>query len=99
MCLTLPTWKSYGFGPSFIILPLCSRNLGQANHNKIPDLSDLEPQLGHIKTLSTLYLEGNPCELADKTGYRRKVMLAVPRLQQIDAVYVPVSGPMSLFFN
>ncbi|KAG6917007.1 hypothetical protein DXG01_004272 [Tephrocybe rancida] len=55
------------------------------NGNEIPDLTGLEPQLGGIKTLETLYLEANPCQKKDMTGYRRKIMLALPQLKQIDA--------------
>ncbi|KAG7089781.1 hypothetical protein E1B28_011433 [Marasmius oreades] len=60
------------------------------NGNQIPDLKALEPELGHIKTLQTIYLEANPCQKNDMTGYRRKVMLALKQLQQIDATYVKV---------
>lgn len=55
------------------------------NGNKIPDLRGLEPELAGITTLETLYLEANPCQRNDMTGYRRKIMLALPQLQQIDA--------------
>ncbi|KAF9450342.1 L domain-like protein [Macrolepiota fuliginosa MF-IS2] len=58
------------------------------NGNKIPDLFALDTQLRHIGTLRTLYLEANPCHKQDMTGYRRKVMLALPQLTQIDATYV-----------
>ncbi|GLB40197.1 putative thiamin pyrophosphokinase, catalytic domain [Lyophyllum shimeji] len=56
--------------------------------NQIPDLTSLVPQLGGMKSLETLYLEANPCQTKDMTGYRRKVMLALPQLKQIDATYV-----------
>ncbi|KAJ8521128.1 hypothetical protein ONZ45_g2171 [Pleurotus djamor] len=62
-----------------------------ANGNKIPDLHALETQLGHIKSLETLYLEANPCQMNDMAGYRRKIMLALPQLKQIDATYVRAS--------
>ncbi|KAG6865722.1 hypothetical protein C0991_012368 [Blastosporella zonata] len=55
------------------------------NGNEIPDLLGLEPQLAAIKSLETLYLEANPCQKKDMTGYRRKIMLALPQLKQIDA--------------
>lgn len=55
------------------------------NGNKIPDLQTLEPHLGGLATLETLYLEANPCQTKDMTGYRRKIMLALPQLKQIDA--------------
>lgn len=61
------------------------------NGNKIPDLHSLDAQLRHIKTLKTLYLEANPCQTLDRAGYRRKVMLALPQLTQIDATYVRAS--------
>ncbi|PPQ67525.1 hypothetical protein CVT25_006066 [Psilocybe cyanescens] len=55
------------------------------NGNKIPDLSALEPELKSISSLETLYLEANPCQKNDMTGYRRKIQLALPQLKQIDA--------------
>lgn len=60
----------------------------QANTNCISTLKDLEPQLGKTKTLETIYLEGNPCQRAEGVNYRRKVMLALPQVTQIDATYV-----------
>ena len=60
----------------------------QINGNQIPDLSALDTELKSISTLKTLYLEMNPCQENDRTGYRRKVMLALPHLIQIDALYV-----------
>ncbi|KAJ6505957.1 L domain-like protein [Mycena vulgaris] len=53
--------------------------------NKIPTLHALDSQLKHITTLETLYLEGNPCQTTDMAGYRRKIILALPQLKQIDA--------------
>ena len=58
------------------------------NGNKIPDLLTLEEELGSLSTLTTIYLEGNPCQLDNMSGYRRKVMLALPQLKQIDATWV-----------
>ncbi|KAL0570211.1 protein phosphatase regulatory subunit Sds22 [Marasmius crinis-equi] len=55
------------------------------NGNQIPDLHALESQLAHISTLETIYLEANPCQRNDMTGYRRKIMLALKQLKQIDA--------------
>lgn len=55
------------------------------NGNQIPDLQSLEPQLGGLAALETLYLEANPCQTRDMTGYRRKIMLSLPQLKQIDA--------------
>ena len=58
------------------------------NGNQIPDLLALDSQLAHIETLETIYLEANPCQRNDMTGYRRKIMLALKQLKQIDATYV-----------
>ncbi|KAF8656879.1 hypothetical protein AX16_002425 [Volvariella volvacea WC 439] len=57
------------------------------NGNQIPDLKALDTQLHHIETLRTIYLEANPCQTSDMAGYRRKVMLALPQVTQIDATY------------
>jgi len=57
----------------------------QASYNKIPDLQDLDNELAVLPNLETVYLEGNPCQLKDRTGYRRKVILALPNIQQVDA--------------
>lgn len=57
----------------------------QMNGNQIPDLHALDSQVASIKTLETLYLEANPCQTSDMTGYRRKIILALPQLKQIDA--------------
>jgi hypothetical protein len=61
---------------------------GQLNNNKIADLRALEPQLKSMESLETIYLEGNPCQQAEGTGYRRKIMLALPQVKQIDATLV-----------
>lgn len=38
--------------------------------------------------LETIYLEGNPCQQVESTSYRRKIMLALPQVKQIDATSV-----------
>ena len=58
------------------------------NGNKIPDLTALESELKPLPNLTTLYLEANPCQTNDMTGYRRKIQIALPQLKQIDATYV-----------
>ncbi|CAA7267154.1 unnamed protein product [Cyclocybe aegerita] len=63
------------------------------NGNQIPDLHALESELKPISTLQTLYLEANPCQTNDMTGYRRKIMLALPQLKQIDALYTRAAAP------
>jgi len=57
----------------------------QASGNKIQNLRALDSQLAPLKKLETVYLEGNPCQLNDMTGYRRKIILALPQVKQIDA--------------
>jgi protein phosphatase 1 regulatory subunit 7 len=56
----------------------------QVNHNKIKTLQALEPQLSSLP-LQTIYLEGNPCQQTEGVNYRRKIMLSLPTLTQIDA--------------
>jgi len=58
------------------------------NGNEIPDLLSLDKELGSISSLTTIYLEGNPCQVNNMSTYRRKVMLALPQLKQIDATWV-----------
>jgi hypothetical protein len=60
----------------------------QFNNNKIPDLRALEPQLKNMASLETIYLEGNPCQQTEGASYRRKIMLALPQVKQIDATFV-----------
>jgi protein phosphatase 1 regulatory subunit 7 len=55
------------------------------NGNKISTLTDIEPQLKHISTLETIYLENNPVQEAEGAHYRRKIILALPHVKQIDA--------------
>ncbi|PWN40922.1 L domain-like protein [Ceraceosorus guamensis] len=61
-----------------------------ANDNQIPDLNALEAQLGTEKcpNLNTVYLEGNPAQRSEGPAYRRKIILALPQLTQIDATAV-----------
>jgi protein phosphatase 1 regulatory subunit 7 len=65
----------------------------QMSGNKIPTLHALDSQLKAITTLETLYLEGNPCQTNDMANYRRKIILALPQIKQIDATCVPISTP------
>ncbi|SJL00091.1 related to regulatory subunit of protein phosphatase-1 [Armillaria ostoyae] len=57
------------------------------NNNNIP-ASVLSSPFPDLPALRTIYLEGNPCQKADPVNYRRKVMLALPQVTQIDATYV-----------
>jgi protein phosphatase 1 regulatory subunit 7 len=56
-----------------------------ASYNQISDLRALDKQLRPLPNLETVYLEGNPCQTNDRAGYRRKVILALPQVKQIDA--------------
>jgi len=57
----------------------------QASGNKIANLRALDTQLAPLKKLETVYLEHNPCQKDDMSGYRRKIILALPQIKQIDA--------------
>ena len=57
----------------------------QINYNKIPTLLDLEAQLKHIETLETIYLERNSVQTTEGAAYRRKIILLLPQIQQLDA--------------
>lgn len=58
-----------------------------ANDNALDDLRDIEGQLKPSKcpNLETVYLEGNPLQKKEGAAYRRKIMLALPQVSQIDA--------------
>jgi len=58
------------------------------NGNEVPDLLSLEKELGSLPSLTTIYLEANPCQTNEITAYRRKVKLALPQIKQIDAMCV-----------
>jgi protein phosphatase 1 regulatory subunit 7 len=64
---------------------ISSHELLQASDNHVKTLGALESELGPISTLETVYLEGNPCQKDDMSGYRRKVILALPQIKQLDA--------------
>ena len=59
-----------------------------ASGNRISSLRALDTQLAPLSHLETVYLEGNPCQTNDRAGYRRKVILALPQVKQVDATYV-----------
>lgn len=62
----------------------CVRVL-QMNDNLLESWSDLD-ELKAAKSLETVYLERNP--LQKDPQYRRKIMLALPTVRQIDATFV-----------
>ncbi|KAK6738204.1 hypothetical protein RB195_020362 [Necator americanus] len=55
-----------------------------ANDNRISSWAEVEKLRG-LEKLDTVYLERNPIYESDRTGYRRKVMLALEQVKQIDA--------------
>lgn len=57
----------------------------QMNDNQIENWSDLD-ELKNAKSLETVYLERNP--LQKDPQYRRKIMLALPSVRQIDATFI-----------
>lgn len=57
----------------------------QMNDNQIENWSDLD-ELKNAKGLQTVYLERNP--LQKDPQYRRKIMLALPSVRQIDATFI-----------
>lgn len=59
------------------------------NDNQIDNWSDLD-ELKNAKSLETVYLERNP--LQKDPQYRRKIMLALPSIRQIDATFIRFWG-------
>jgi len=59
-----------------------------ANNNSISDFADVESQLTPLKSLETVYLEANPLQASLGAAYRRRLMLALPQISQIDATLV-----------
>ncbi|UZJ52543.1 hypothetical protein CBS101457_001863 [Exobasidium rhododendri] len=61
-----------------------------ANDNKIDSIAPLEAQLGPLTCpeLNTVYLENNPVQKTEGSSYRKKIMLSLPQISQIDATFV-----------
>jgi protein phosphatase 1 regulatory subunit 7 len=57
----------------------------KANDNKLDSIDDVRNQLSGCKDLETVYLEGNPLQRSLGPMYRRKIMDALPQVNQIDA--------------
>lgn len=59
----------------------------QANDNEIQDINKVAEELGPnlMPELTTVYLEGNPAQRKEGPAYRRKLILSLPQLKQIDA--------------
>lgn len=75
--------NTYAFSVSSLCACLCVSS--QMNDNLLESWSDLD-ELKGAKNLETVYLERNP--LQKDPQYRRKVMLALPSVRQIDATFV-----------
>lgn len=58
-----------------------------ANDNQIDTFQGMEEQLGvkNCPKLETVYLEGNPVQRSEGAAYRRKIILTLPQISQIDA--------------
>lgn len=58
-----------------------------ANNNQFDNdcFEQVDKELSSIKTLQTVYLEGNPMHLKNRATYRNKIRLALPNIKQIDA--------------
>lgn len=69
----------------FVVVDGCKFSLSQMNDNQIDNWSDLD-ELKNAKGLETIYLERNP--LQKDPQYRRKIMLALPSVRQIDATFI-----------
>ncbi len=65
----------------------------QMNDNQIDNWADLD-ELKNAKDLETVYLERNP--LQKDPQYRRKIMLALPSVRQIDATFIRFWSSTSL---
>ena len=61
------------------------------NDNKCDSWKDVEV-LNTFDKLETVYMERNPLHTNDMTAYRRKMMLAVPKLKQLDATMTASGG-------
>ncbi|KAF8988901.1 L domain-like protein [Hymenopellis radicata] len=56
--------------------------------NKFSSLGEVLVTMEVLKKLKTVYLEANPCQAEEGANYRRKIMLSLPWVEQIDATYV-----------
>lgn len=62
-----------------------------ANDNQIQKQPDPLVLLESLKKLDTVYLEGNPVQKDFGVGYRRKMILALPQITQLDAIVIRAS--------
>lgn len=73
--------------PTILVADSDDYGLPKANDNAITSIRGIEEHLGPSKcpNLNTVYLEGNPAQQSEGTAYRRKLVLALPQISQIDA--------------
>ncbi|KIY68170.1 L domain-like protein [Cylindrobasidium torrendii FP15055 ss-10] len=90
-----PGLTTVDIGANFIteVKPEAVAHLGKIeelwmNNNKIESLPQTLKALEPLKTLNTVYLEGNPCQATEGAAYRRKIILTLPWLEQVDATFV-----------
>lgn len=59
------------------------------SYNKISSFDDVNRELGKLPELDTVYFEGNPLQLNNRTAYRRKLRLNLGEsITKIDATFV-----------
>ncbi|KAJ1903811.1 protein phosphatase regulatory subunit Sds22 [Coemansia sp. IMI 209127] len=56
-----------------------------ASGNQLASFDNIESTCGPLEALRTVYLEFNPVQSEQPANYRRKLMLALPQITQIDA--------------
>ena len=61
----------------------------QANDNQLNEWKDIE-QLAKCTKLETVYFERNPIQTDAGTQYRRRLIVMLPQLKQIDATYTRI---------
>jgi protein phosphatase 1 regulatory subunit 7 len=63
----------------------------QLNNNKIASWSEVD-KLAKLGSLQTVYLEHNPIYAEGGDAYRRKVIMALPQILQLDATVCRTGG-------
>ncbi|KAJ2656329.1 protein phosphatase regulatory subunit Sds22 [Coemansia sp. RSA 1200] len=56
-----------------------------ASGNQLASFENIEAACGSLSALRTVYFEFNPIQLTQPANYRRKLMLTLPQITQIDA--------------
>lgn len=66
-----------------LLIPAPPPLSSQCNDNQLESWKEIDSELAKCGKLKCVYLERNP--LAKESAYRRKLKLALPSLEQIDA--------------